>query len=317
MDLKVYQTSPFIVEKIWGGSQLGKFLGLTNKIIGETWHASTLIEGPSFETRKQKTLDHFLQLPYLLKLIDTSDHLSIQVHPDDDYAKKNNLGSGKSECWLILEAQKGAGIYLGFQENVSKEDFFRDVKASKDISPYLNFFAVKSGDFFYVPAGTIHAIGKDVLLLEVQQSSGVTYRVWDWNRTDDNGQPRELHIEQALKITNFDLQFNRNLAALKQENLFSSESEAKCFLLVEHANFKATLLTISAQNSSFDLAFLVNKSTRPITFFLIKGSAEVVFSKGKVVLPFKINKWDCLVSAEEDAKIYLNAFEETSILIVS
>ena len=143
------------------------------------------------------------QLPYLVKLLDTSDNLSVQVHPDDEYAKFNENSSGKTECWVILDAKPGAGIYLGLKEGVSKKKFSQALQNKEDLSQYLKFFPVKKYDFFFVPAGSIHAIGEDVFLAEIQQSSGITYRVWDWNRVDDKGNSRELHIEKALDVINF------------------------------------------------------------------------------------------------------------------
>lgn len=317
MTLKIYQTTPFVVEKIWGGLRLGEILGQIDKHIGETWHASTLNEGPCSEVNSKKTLDHFLTLPYLLKLIDTKDHLSIQVHPDDQYAKKNNLGSGKSECWLILDAAPGAGIYLGFKEGVSKEKFFSDVRASKDVSVHLNFFEVRPGDFFYIPAGAIHAIGKNVFLAEVQQSSGVTFRAWDWNRLDESGKARELHINQAYDVANFDLEFNKKIKDIKLNELFLSNARLSKFDLITHPDFKATLLTVSMSETTIDLNSLIASTNRPITLFSLKGKVSAEFEKKNERLKFKMKQWDCLVSQEDGVKIKLDIKEEAHLLIIS
>jgi len=194
------------VHKIWGGNKLRAFKGLneSGQKIGETWEISCLLEGASFY--KENKLSQIIEtekLPYLAKFLDTTDNLSVQVHPNDDYAKRVENTKGKTECWLILEAEKGAGIYLGFKKGIKKEAFFTAVKNNENLESFLNFIPVTRGDFFYVPAGSVHAIGKGITLVEIQQSSGVTYRVWDWNRVDDQGKGRELHIDKSYDVLEF------------------------------------------------------------------------------------------------------------------
>ncbi len=210
MKNSILYPTPHQVFKIWGGRRLANIFNLdTTEKVGESWVVSRHHDGPS--RVNGESLDRFLdetQLPYLVKLLDTSDNLSVQVHPDDEYARQVESSSGKTECWLILDAKPGAGIYLGLKEGVSKEDFSKALENKDNLSGYLKYFPVSKHDFFFVPAGTIHAIGKDVFLAEIQQSSGITYRVWDWNRLDDQGNSRELHIKQALDVTNFESDFN-------------------------------------------------------------------------------------------------------------
>ncbi|EQC45497.1 phosphomannose isomerase type I-like protein [Bacteriovorax sp. Seq25_V] len=177
------------------------------------------------------------ELPYLVKFIDTSDNLSIQVHPGDEYAKKHEGDSGKSECWLILDAPEGEGIYLGLKDGVDKKQLEEEIRKSGQVNELLNFYPVKAGDFFFVRSGSIHAIGKDVLMCEIQQSSGVTYRVWDWNRLD-NGKPRELHIDKALDVINFEAEKNTLQAFDHMSGNFSKSS----VVLTEHRDFKVELV---------------------------------------------------------------------------
>ncbi|PIP90726.1 MAG: hypothetical protein COW01_13135 [Bdellovibrionales bacterium CG12_big_fil_rev_8_21_14_0_65_38_15] len=199
---------PHAVYKPWGGSRLAKLKGINesknDEKLGETWEVSRLEEGLSLDQNKN-SLSYFTQeeLPYLVKFIDTQLPLSVQVHPHDKYAARYENSQGKTECWVILDSKEGAGIYLGFKPDVTEEDFFRDVASGADLTKYLQFHQVKAGDFFFVPAGSVHAIGADITLAEIQQSSGVTYRVWDWNRVDEQGRSRELHIEQAKAVLNF------------------------------------------------------------------------------------------------------------------
>ncbi len=193
--------TPYLQEKVWGGHRLkpDHF-----NPIGESWEISIHPEGNStFGEKKLSELINKKDLPYLVKIIDTSDNLSVQVHPGDEYAAKYENSKGKTECWAILDAGKNQGIYLGLKEGISKNHFKKALNTGENMSKLLEFYPVKKGDFFYVPAGTPHAIGKDVLLAEVQQSSGITYRVWDWNRVGLDGKPRELHIDKALDVINF------------------------------------------------------------------------------------------------------------------
>ncbi len=229
--------TPHLVYKPWGGTRLARLKGLpdsASKLLGETWEVSRLEEGLSTD-EDQVPLSRFSdeELPYLVKFIDTTKPLSVQVHPHDKYAARHENSLGKTECWLILEADQGAGIYLGFKPNVTEDDFFTDVDNGSDLTKYLQFHEVKRGDFFYVPAGTVHAIGAGITLAEIQQSSGVTYRVWDWNRVDDKGNSRELHVEQAKAVLNFSPAGN-DPSVFQMKNIFESgETE-----VLEHPQFK-------------------------------------------------------------------------------
>lgn len=235
---KMIKTTPFLSYKIWGGDYLSKLKALEAQEdpLGETWEVSTLSKQSSLIGELE--LSNFCDLSYLVKFIDTSSHLSVQVHPDDAYAKEIEKTSGKTECWLILRSEEQAGIYLGFKEGVTRKEFFTAVELGLDVDKFLNFIPVKSGDYFYVPAGAIHAIGAGVTLCEVQQSSGVTYRVWDWNRLGSNGKSRELHIQKAKDVVNFDKDFNSRLKRFAKRELFN---ESVMQELVKHDDFKAEL----------------------------------------------------------------------------
>lgn len=155
------------------------------------------------------------QNPILMKMLDAADHLSVQVHPSDSYEGLGPDESGKPESWYILEADPGSGLFFGLKEGVSEAELRQAIEQRKDVSQYLNFVEVKPGDFFVIAAGTIHTIGAGVTLIEPQKiapkKSGKTYRIWDWNRLYDErgnvspeGKPRELHIEDSLRVIDFD-----------------------------------------------------------------------------------------------------------------
>lgn len=144
--------------------------------------------------------------PLLLKLIDAQDRLSVQVHPDDAYARQNENKLGKTEAWVILRAEPGARLVYGIREGVSREELRQAAENGAEIESLLRFVPVKAGDVFFIPSGTVHAIGKGIVLYEIQQSSDVTYRFYDWNRLDKEGKPRQLHIRQAVDVTRVDFQ---------------------------------------------------------------------------------------------------------------
>lgn len=234
----LFKLDSFIVEKIWGSKRLIELKNLsTQDKIGETYEVSTHPSGNS--KIDGEDLSRFLNLKYLVKFISTSDNLSIQVHPGDEYAQEHENDSGKTESWIILEANEGAGIYLGFKKGVTKKEFKNAIESGLPIQNYLNFIPVSSGQFFILPAGLVHAIGTGITLCEVQQSSGITYRVWDWDRLDDEGNSRELHIDKALDVMNFSEKFNQQYGTFQKENIFELD-----FLntLYKHEDFEATVL---------------------------------------------------------------------------
>lgn len=237
---------PALSYKIWGGHRLSQMKHLpefkNQNPLGETWEISNHPEGKSYFVENGNEINFTEnEMPYLVKLIDTSDVLSVQVHPGDVYARLHEKSQGKTECWLVLDAAPGAGIYLGFRPGVSRQEFELAIKDKNDLSPFLNFYAVKPGDFFYVPAGSVHAIGKDVFLAEIQQSSGITYRVWDWNRVEKDGRPRELHIAKSLDVLNFESDKNTSDYFQYQRELFTNQ---KYINLVSHPQFEVILVNL-------------------------------------------------------------------------
>ena len=212
---------PATVEAVWGGTRLMD--GKWNKKgvganIAESWElachekgesmivngefssrklSGVLLDNPDFLGKKGKEFSFF---PILVKLIDSKDNLSIQVHPNDEYAMRVEGEYGKTEMWYIVDAKKGGGVYCGFKEPISKEQLAKALAEGK-ITDYLNFIEVKKGDCLFIPAGTVHAICGGILLCEVQQNSSITYRLYDYDRVDGNGNKRQLHIDKAIEVT--------------------------------------------------------------------------------------------------------------------
>lgn len=207
---------PVFVDKIWGGNNLKEIFGYdTGDTCGEVWGISAHASGESIVLNgefkgyslsklfnKKKNLFGYYQgreFPILVKLIDAKKDLSIQVHPNDEQAKKYN-SLGKSECWYILKAQEGTEIVIGHHARTTEE--LEKLIKEKKYAKLLNKLAIKKGDYFYIDSGTIHAICANTVLLEVQQSSDITFRVYDYDRLDANNELRPLHIKQSLECIN-------------------------------------------------------------------------------------------------------------------
>jgi len=209
---------PYISETVWGGSRLVTEYGIDPQDranCAEAWvfsahpGGSSVVQNGAYAglrldelyTREPKLFGRNAanKFPVLVKFIDAQDDLSIQVHPRDTDEVLLPGEAGKTECWYILDAQPGAKLYLGFREKITQEAFAHAIK-TQTLMEYVQAFEVQAGEFYFIPAGTLHAIGRDVLLAEVQQNSDTTYRVYDYGRLQ-NGAPRALHVEQALAVT--------------------------------------------------------------------------------------------------------------------
>lgn len=218
--MKILKLTPAIKDYIWGGTRLSKefdMVSFTDRQ-AEAWVLSCHEAGHSIVENgedKGKTLaeviaekgkdclgtncEKFSFFPILIKLIDARDNLSVQVHPDDDYAMKVEGEYGKTEAWYIMDCDDDAEIIYGFKKDITKEEFRNSIEENT-LLEYVNRVKVKKGDIFFIEAGTLHAICKGILLAEVQQNSNTTYRVYDYGRLQ-NGKPRELHVEKALDVT--------------------------------------------------------------------------------------------------------------------
>ncbi|GCF95138.1 mannose-6-phosphate isomerase, class I [Enterococcus florum] len=208
---------PVFQEKIWGGDQLHTVFGfdLPNDKIGEDWaisahpHGVSVVENGPFKGWKlDKLWEEHKEVfgnpseevfPLLTKILDAADDLSVQVHPDDEYGLKHEGELGKTECWYVIDAKPGSKIVYG--HNAETREELAEMIKDEEWNKLLRYVPVKKGDFFYVPSGTIHAIGSGILILETQQSSDTTYRVYDYDRKDDEGNTRELHIQQSIDVT--------------------------------------------------------------------------------------------------------------------
>lgn len=217
----ILKLKPVFKDYIWGGTKLRDEYGFQSDLtkLAEGWMLSchkdgeNIIENGDFEGKSLtevvnanpdylgengKTFEYF---PILIKLIDAKNDLSVQVHPDNEYAMRVEKEYGKTECWYILDCDEDAELIYGFSKSITSEEFKEKI-ADNTFLETVNKVKVKKGDLFFIEAGNLHAIGKGILLAEIQQNSNTTYRVYDYGRLGADGKPRELHVEKAIDVTN-------------------------------------------------------------------------------------------------------------------
>ena len=228
-------------EKIWGGSKIKHILGQDFSPLpncGEAWTISGIEPKSSVVSNgflKKNTLNELIEVymgnlvgekvfdmfgcefPLLIKFIDAEKDLSVQVHPDDTLAEKKHQCNGKTEMWYVIDAEPDAKLNIGFNIPMNK-DLLKSHIDNNTIEDVLHFVPVTSGDAVFIPSGKVHAIGKGILLAEIQQSSDITYRLYDYNRTDENGKPRSLHIKDALDAIHYNETDNALISYSKQQN---------------------------------------------------------------------------------------------------
>jgi mannose-6-phosphate isomerase len=221
------QFQPILKDRIWGGTKLKTYLNksITTEITGESWEISTVENDVSVIANgffKGKSLNELInespeavlgtkvykqfgkQFPLLFKYLDAREDLSIQVHPNDALAKKRHNSFGKTEMWYVMQADDDARLIVGFKEKSSPEEYLKSLE-NKTIIDILDAKKVKKGDVFFLETGTVHAIGAGTVIAEIQQTSDITYRLYDFDRVDANGTTRELHVDLALDAINYNV----------------------------------------------------------------------------------------------------------------
>ena len=273
-----------IKDYIWGGERLRTLFGKESdkERLAESWELSchpdgeSVIEGGEFDGMKLSELirlhpeavgnkfrstDSF---PVLVKLIDAKNDLSVQVHPDDEYARKYENDNGKTEMWYIIDAAPDSELIYGFREKLTKEEFRRAVE-DNTLMDKVNRVPVKQGDVFFIEPGTLHAIGKGILIAEIQQSSNVTYRVYDYGRLGADGKPRELHIEKAIEVTNTEPSDpSRPVYGMELDGVVTQLlADCKYFNVNRHRLIKE--LELCADKSSFAHVLMIGGSCGELT----------------------------------------------------
>ena len=279
-------------EKVWGADNLNKLLNKKtdlNKKIGESWEISSVEKNISIISNGflkgnnlqevieiymgnivgDKIFDKFgVEFPLLIKFIDANDVLSIQVHPDNDTAKKRHKAYGKTEMWYIIDSKNDAELISGFNKETNKQEYKRTL-LSGNIKEILNFERANKNDVFFIPAGRIHAIGKGIVLAEIQQTSDITYRIYDWGRLGNNGKPRELHTDLAVDVIDYNY-YNSYKTKYKYSNNKTSN-------IIECEYFKTNILEFD-KNLKKDY----NLIDSFVIFMCIEGEFDIEYNKNIV-----------------------------------
>lgn len=300
MDTKIYplQFEPILKERIWGGEKLKTILNkpIVSNITGESWELST-VEGDvsviANGKHKGKSLTEIInewpneilgtevykrfgkQFPLLFKYLDAREDLSIQVHPNDELAKKRHNSFGKTEMWYIMQADDNARIIVGFKEKSNAEEYLENLK-NKTLLSILDDVKVKAGDVFFLETGTVHAIGAGLVVAEIQQTSDITYRIYDFDRVDAQGNTRELHVDLALEAINYNKvdTYKKYSKELNQSNL-----------IVDCPYFTTNLLPLDGK-------ITVHKTATTFTVYMcVEGAFEMEYGGFK----FKYKKGDTIL----------------------
>ncbi|WP_324721182.1 type I phosphomannose isomerase catalytic subunit [Salinimicrobium sp. HB62] len=303
---------PILKEKIWGGNKLKEILqkkSNKNKL-GESWEisgvrgnisvvANCFLKGRDLndllEEYKEKILGEKIfetfgaEFPLLIKFIDANTDLSVQLHPHDRIAKERHDSFGKTEMWYILQADEGAEINVGFKKSISKEEYLEHLNSGR-ITDLLNFEKVENGDSFFINTGKVHAIGAGVLLAEIQQTSDITYRIYDWDRVDDEGNPRELHTDLALDAIDFEKKEDFKRKYTRVDNHSTNIAACEYFT----TNFLPVKGSISKNYSHLD-SFVI--------YMCVGGEAEVAVGENSE----KISMGETLLIPAETNEVQISA----------
>ncbi|MFK8301682.1 type I phosphomannose isomerase catalytic subunit [Capnocytophaga stomatis] len=292
--------NPILKERLWGGTKLKTLFNkpIETDITGESWEVSAVKGDISVVANGEfsgKTLQELIDLypnellgkhvyqkfgadfPILIKFIDAREDLSIQVHPNDELAKKRHDSFGKTEMWYVMQADKGAELIVGFNKNVTKEEYQQHLD-NGTLTDIMNYEKVNERDTFFINTGKVHAIGGGIIIAEIQQTSDITYRVYDFNRRDKNGNLRELHTEQALDAIDYQKKDDFKVSYTKSENTTNTMVDCPYFItnyLKLTQNFEKEI----GSEDSFHIYMCVKGSGT-----LSDGKTELSVKQGETVL---------------------------------
>ena len=300
--VEIMKLQPVGKDYLWGGTRLreeyGKKIDITP--LAETWECSVHPDGPSVVTNgefKGKTLADVLkdhpeylgskvssgiddkdsELPVLIKFIDAKKDLSVQVHPNDEYAKIHENDNGKTEMWYVLDAEESASLIYGFQHQVT-EEILRKAVATGTLDRHLQKVEVHKGDVYYVPAGIVHGIGAGIMVAEIQESSNVTYRVYDYDRVDKDGKRRELHFDKSVEVMDMDVapDVKQKPRMVKYYPGCSRELLCQCKYFETERVQVTKGFSFSVLDSSFQVIMLEIALIRSVAELVIINSSEIL-----------------------------------------
>ena len=316
-----FKFKPILKERIWGGNKLANLLNkdTVSNSIGESWELSdvdgdtSVIINGSLKGKSLKELQHLLKadligdknyktfqdkFPILIKFIDAKQDLSIQLHPNDELAAKRHNSFGKTEMWYVMQADKDANLIVDFNQKMDKDKYLHHLH-NKSLTEVLNFDKVKEGDTYFIEVGRVHAIGAGVLLAEIQQTSDITYRVYDWERVDTEGNPRELHNDLALDAINFNMKENYKVKYHKKDNVSNK--------MVTCTYFTTNYLEVTKRLSK------INDHDSFVIYICVDGAASIetggyseMIKKGEtVLLPAAIKNYSINTNSAKLLEIYV------------
>lgn len=287
--------TPAFKDYLWGGTKLKTDFNknIDMDIVAESWELSCHKDGNSFisngkfkgisladyinKVGKQvlgTSCEKFEDFPILIKLIDAKDNLSVQVHPDNEYAQRFEGGYGKTEMWYIVDCEPNATLLYGFKHKISKEEFKQRIEENT-IMEVLNSVPVKKGDVFFINSKTLHAIGKGILIAEIQQNSNTTYRIYDYNRKGADGKSRELHIEKAMDVTELDVPKVFPKGEPLQFNGYNKTLLSQCEYFTVNSVLVSDVAKFNCDETSFNSLLCLNGQAK-----LICNGEEIEIKKG-------------------------------------
>ena len=300
---------PILKEKIWGGEKLITLFNKKSnrKDIGESWEVSDVNENISIVSNgelKGKSLSELLTIykdglvgekvyktfgtnfPLLIKFIDAKEALSIQVHPDDALAKEKHNSLGKTEMWYAMESDPNASLIVGFKKDTNEKEYLTNLKDNSLLN-ILNVDKVKEGDVYFIPAGRVHAIGAGVLLAEIQQTSDITYRIYDWDRKDIHGNSRDLHTQDAIKVIDY--------SSLESYKTTYNKKNNEAVLTVSCPYFTTNILSLSKNitiNNIDKDSFVIYMCVKGEVIFKYNNREEKIVKGETLLVPATIKEFE-------------------------
>ncbi|PTM06802.1 MAG: mannose-6-phosphate isomerase [Bacteroidetes bacterium] len=316
-----FKFQPILKEKIWGGQKLNKLLNKKNKAtnVGESWEISDVdgdtsivsngeLNGTSLKQLLSSFKDELIgkknfkifgdKFPLLIKFIDAKEDLSIQLHPNDELAAKRHNSFGKTEMWYVMQADKDSNLIVGFNQKVTPKLYLKHLK-DKTLTEILNFENVNEGDSYFIEVGRVHAIGAGVMLAEIQQTSDITYRVYDWDRKDNAGNERELHNDLAIDAINFKMGNNFKIEFGKKKN--QSNKMVSCSYFT--TNFLHINNTISKENNHD--SFMIYICVDGVATIKIQDFTEIIKKGETILIPAALRHFEIETNNAKLLEVYL------------
>jgi len=313
--------SPILKDKIWGGQKLNAILNKDSDLpnIGESWEISDVegdtsmvingeLKGQSLKALLKTYQAHLIgeknyeifgdKFPLLIKFIDAKQDLSIQLHPNDELAKKRHNSFGKTEMWYVMQADEASNLIVGFNEKINSETYLQHLE-DKTLTEILNFDKVKEGDTYFIEVGRVHAIGAGVMLAEIQQTSDITYRVYDWDRVDDQGNERELHNDLAIDAFNFEMKDNFRVSYSKEENQ-SNEMVSCPYFTTNYLSISDKIQRINTKDS-----FMIYICVEGEVQIKTSNSTETIVKGETILIPASLKEFSLEANNAKLLEVYV------------